>query len=241
MRCETCRSPLARPGDYCLQCREPNADAIVLTIDETEATLTFFSGKERRGETTIPTVPETAERNREVQERNFLSRIADEIYRKRPESIYVTGERDLMSRLRRYVTAEWYRIDGDDPIATYQDRFDRASLEIVDKLPREKLGGRHTSIIGGRRGKRILRLLGEHPHVKKIIPGPIEAGGVGSQQGFRAKATRATSRGNIRVLLHDGSSVQEIRIVTTASNHTDGERICTQLNERLTETGYQPE
>ena len=238
MRCETCSTALERPGDYCLTCDSANTDAIVISLDDTQATLTFFDGEVQRGQTTIPTTPESAERITEIQERNYLSRIGDEIHRKRPEAIYVTGEQRLIRRLRRYTASNWYRIDGDDPISQYQEMQSTDGLAIVDATPAEKFGGSHTTVIGGRRGQQVLHLIGDHPHVKKIIPGPIEAGGSGSQQGFGAKATRATTRGNIRVLLRDGSSVQEIRIVTTAGSIKNGERVSRQLNAALTEEGY---
>jgi hypothetical protein len=73
----------------------------------------------------------------------------------------------------------------------------------------------------------------EHPHVKKIVPGPIDAGGKGSQSGLRAKVTRADGNGNVRLLLRDGSSVQENRIVTTAMDRETGERVRDDLNDAL--------
>lgn len=239
MRCETCSAELERPGDFCLRCRNANCDAVVLSVARTEATLTFFLGTDRQGQTVIPTKTESGGRAEEIQQRNYLSRVGDEIHRKRPDAVYVTGDGALIRRLRRYITAEWYRIDADDPIEAYRETVGEPSLEIIDIPPVEKLGGSHSTVIGGRRGRSVLRVIGEHPHVKKIIPGPIDASGVGSQQGFRAKATRATGRGNIRILLRDGSSVQEIRIVTTASSRENGERISAQVNERLAESGYQ--
>jgi hypothetical protein len=75
--------------------------------------------------------------------------------------------------------------------------------------------------------------------VKKIIPGPIDAGGTGSQSGLRAKATRADGNGNVRLLLRDGSSVQENRVVTTAMNRETGERVREDLNEALAEAELQ--
>ncbi|HET7322793.1 MAG TPA: DUF2103 domain-containing protein, partial [Halococcus sp.] len=78
-------------------------------------------------------------------------------------------------------------------------------------------------------------LVADHPHVKKVIPGPIESGGRGSRTGVRAKATRADANGNIRVLVRDGSSVQEVRVVTTAADRSQGERVREDLNRALTE------
>jgi hypothetical protein len=47
--------------------------------------------------------------------------------------------------------------------------------------------------------------------------------------------TRADEHGNVRLLLRDGSSVQENRVVTTAGDRDTGERVRDALNEALTE------
>jgi hypothetical protein len=86
---------------------------------------------------------------------------------------------------------------------------------------------------------RAIQTVGEHPHVKKIIPGPIDAGGSGSRSGVRAKATRADENGNVRLLIRDGSSVQENRVVTTASDRELGEHVRADLNEALREADLQ--
>lgn len=69
--------------------------------------------------------------------------------------------------------------------------------------------------------------------MKKVIPGPIDAGGRGSRTGVRAKATRADTNGNVRLLLRDGSSVQEVQVVTTAADRDQGERVREDLNRGL--------
>jgi hypothetical protein len=73
--------------------------------------------------------------------------------------------------------------------------------------------------------------------VKKIVPGPIDAGGSGSRTGVRAKATRADENGNVRLLLRDGSSVQENRVVTTARDRELGEHVRDDINQALGEAG----
>jgi hypothetical protein len=75
--------------------------------------------------------------------------------------------------------------------------------------------------------------------VKKVIPGPIESGGASSPTGVRAKATRADTNGNVRVLIRDGSSVQENRVVTTAGDRELGEHVREDLNEALAEADLQ--
>jgi hypothetical protein len=84
-----------------------------------------------------------------------------------------------------------------------------------------------------------VRTVAAHPHVKKVIPGPISAGGSGSRSGLRAKATRADENGNVRLLVRDGSSVQENRVVTTAGSREMGERVRDDLDASLADAGLQ--
>ena len=109
---------------------------------------------------------------------------------------------------------------------------------MVEASVAEKLGGSHSTLIGDRDGRRVLETLADHPHVKKIVPGPIDAGGSGSQTGVRAKATRADDTGNVRLLIRDGSSVQENRVVTTAGERKLGEHVRADLNDALSEAGF---
>ena len=231
VRCATCGSDLERPGDFCLVCRSRNADAVVAVFAPERVTVTAFDGDTERGETSITTRTDHEERLRERQRRNFIERVAEEIRRKRPDDIYVAGDRELIARFRGQLAIPLYRLDDDDPVAAYRERQGDPPVPVVDRDPADKLGGRHTSLIGDRHGNRVIRLTADNPHVKKIVPGPIEAGGQGSRTGFRATVTRATPDGNLRLLLRDGSSVQTVRVVTTAPDHQTGERIATQLNE----------
>jgi hypothetical protein len=68
--------------------------------------------------------------------------------------------------------------------------------------------------------------------VKKLVPGPITNGST-AEGGLVAKATRADARGNVRLLLREGASVQENRVVTTAPDRETGERVRVDLNEAL--------
>ncbi|MFB6121999.1 MAG: DUF2103 domain-containing protein [Haloferacaceae archaeon] len=233
MECRRCGSPLEKPGDYCLVCHTANCDAVVGEFARDRATLTMLSEETVVGETTVTTVPETGEETQVVELRNFAGLVADEIRRKRPETVYAAGDREVIRETRAQLHYEFYRVDGADPVADVVDRRGERTLEVVETPPREKLGGRHTTLIGGRPGQRAISTVAEHPHVKKIVPGPIDAGGTGSQSGLRAKVTRADDNGNVRLLLRDGSSVQENRIVTTAMDRETGERVRDDLNEAL--------
>ena len=233
VHCSRCESTLERPGDYCLVCQTNNADAVVVDLAQAKAVITMLDGTDVRGQTTVPTTPEEGSEKRR-QQRNYLGRIVDELHRKRPEEVYLAGDQPLTRALGRRLQYPTYRVDG-DAVAAAVDQRESAALEVVEASPQEKLGGSHSTLIGGRAGRRAIGVVAGHPHVKKIIPGPIDAGGTGSRSGLRAKVTRADDGGNVRLLLRDGSSVQENRIVTTAGDRETGERIRSALNEALAE------
>ncbi|WP_435126908.1 DUF2103 domain-containing protein [Halobaculum sp. D14] len=238
MNCRRCGSALEKPGDYCLRCDTANCDAVVAAFDSDRATLTMLDGDDVVGETTVTTVPDDGARTRPAQLRNFAGRVADEIRRKRPDTVYAAGERAPIRETRAQLHYEFFRVPDDDPVEATIESRGEPSLAVVEKAPAEKLGGSHSTLIGGRTGRNAIRTVAEHPHVKKIIPGPIDAGGQGSRTGLRAKVTRADQHGNVRLLLRDGSSVQENRVVTTASERDVGERVRDDLNVALEEAGF---
>ncbi len=259
MNCRRCGTPLRKPGDYCLTCNTANADAVVAEFAEDRARLTMLDEDAVVGETTVTTRPERDEQLTEIQLRNFAGRVADEIRRKRPDTVYAAGAREPLRETRAQVHHEFYRVpdakagpggdtESDDdrehqsPVVSWVlDRRGDRALEVVETPPREKIGGSHSTLIGDRKGRKAVSTVAQHPHVKKIVPGPIDAGGTGSRTGLRAKATRAGTNGNVRLLLRDGSSVQENRIVTTAMDRETGERVREDLNEALREAELQDE
>jgi hypothetical protein len=95
-----------------------------------------------------------------------------------------------------------------------------------------KLGGTHTTIIGGRAGKRIVKLVSQHPEIKKVIPSVISVKGVAGGT-LTGKVLRADFRGNLRLLLSEGRSFQELRLITTVGTADEGDRIMDELNEIL--------
>ena len=260
MDCRRCGTPLRKPGDYCLTCNTANSDAVVVEFAADRAELTVLDEDEVVGETTVTTRPERDEQLTEIQLRNFAGRVADEIRRKRPETVYAAGEREPLRETRAQIHHEFYRVpdagegangnadgsaaasDTDSPVVAWVlDRRGDRALEVVETPPREKIGGSHSTLIGDRKGRKAVGTVAQHPHVKKIVPGPIDAGGTGSRTGLRAKATRAGTNGNVRLLLRDGSSVQENRIVTTAMDRETGERVREDLNEALRDAELQDE
>jgi hypothetical protein len=237
MNCRRCGSPIERPGDYCLVCETANCESVVCAFGRDRATLTMVDDDEVVGETTVTTVPEDDDEGRVVELRNFAGRVADEVRRKRPEAVYAAGDHEVLREARAQLHYEFRRVDGDDPVGAVLEGGGDRSPAVVETAPREKLGGRHSTLIGGRDGRRAITTVAEHPHVKKIVPGPIDAGGTGSRSGLRAKVTRADTNGNVRLLLRDGSSVQENRVVTTAGDREVGERVREDLNEALAGAG----
>jgi hypothetical protein len=234
MECRRCATPLDRPGDYCLVCHTANADAVVVDAGEARAEVTVLDGEEVLGTTTVTTTPEADPEQRHRQVRNFAGRVADEVHRKRPDAVYLAGEREVLRAVRAELHEEVYRVAEADPVGAVLDSRGDPALDVVEAAPAEKLGGAHSTLIAGRTGQRVVREVAAHPHVKKIIPGPIDAGG-GGGGGATAKVTRADENGNVRLLLRDGSSVQENRVVTTARDRESGERVRDDLDDALTE------
>jgi hypothetical protein len=239
MECRQCASGLQRPGDYCLVCRTPNADTVVLELSRERATVTALFDGEVVGARTITTTPEDGDEERVVELRNFAGLVADEVRRKRPEEVYATGERAVLQAVRGQLSHEFYRVEADDPVAAVIERRGRPALEVGEEPTADILGGSHSTLVGDRAGKRAVETVAGHPHVKKIIPGPIDASGSGSRGGVRAKATRADANGNVRLLIRAGSSVQENRVVTTAGDRELGEQVRADLNEALAEAELQ--
>lgn len=242
MSCRTCASSLARPGDYCLVCHTENADTVVLELSRDRARVTALREESIQGAREITTTPEAPDAEARLTElRNFAGLIADELRRKRPEAVYATGNREVLRSVRAQVHYDFYRIDADEPVQHVLDGRGEPALAVVEGGTAEKLGGSHTTLIGDRDGRRAIETVADHPHVKKIIPGPIDASGGSSRGGLRAKATRADGNGNVRLLLREGSSVQENRVVTTASDRQSGERVRDDLNTALAAADLQAE
>ena len=235
MECRQCASPLDRPGDYCLVCRTANADTVVLELGRERATVTTLDGETTVGRRTVTTTPETDGERERSELRYFAGQVADEVRRKRPEEVYATGDRNVLRAVRAQLHYEFYRIEAENPVQRVLEKKGDPALEVVEASVAEKLGGTHSTLIGGRTGRRALEIVAGHPHVKKIVPGPIDAGGSSSPTGVRAKVTRADDNGNVRLLVLDGSSVQENRVVTTAGGRELGEHVRADINDALAE------
>lgn len=238
MNCGSCGASIDRPGDYCLVCHTANADTVVLDLARDRGAVTAIRNGSDLGTTTVTTTPEEG-RMESVELRNFAGRLADQVRRKRPDTVYATGDREVVRAVRAECRHEFYRVPDQNPVRAVLDADRETPLKTIDVSPSEKIGGSHSTLIGGRDGKQAIGLVAGHPNVKKVVPGPIEAGGGGSTSGFRAKVTRADDGGNLRMIVRGGSSVQENRLITTAGNRHDGERVRTALNAALADERLQ--
>jgi len=230
MRCPNCFAELSSPTAYCLYCGSKNAIGGGLFVAGNRVYL-FFIGKHAEETLSFKLY------NEEESIRNTFEIIAERIHERRVDEIYVSGISDELiekasEMLRRTVLS---------PVSIYvTDTFQSAEeffkhliehlrtvkeLKKVDIKPEDKIHGAHSTIIGGREGLKFIHKIASSEYVKKIVPGVIEAKGSAVGGGVRFKLTRCDDRGNIRGLLIDGATVQEIHIVTTARNKEEGEVI----------------
>jgi len=170
MDCRRCASSLERPGDYCLACNTSNADAVLVEIDEGRASVVSALEGDVVSERVVKTRSHEEDPEREVALRNLVGRAADEVRRKRPDEVYVRGDRSMVSRLRRELAASVSRVADD---ASYDEVFGDAdeALDVVEADPADKIGGSHSTLIGGRDGRRAVRQVAGYGHVKKDHPG----------------------------------------------------------------------
>ncbi len=228
MRCERCFAELRSPTSYCLNCGHRNALGGGLFVEETRIHL-FFVGRSREESVAFRVYEE------EESVRNVFEVIAERIHEKRLDEVYISGKSeeliDTASEMLKRVALTPLSICITEPFESPKEFFDHLKrhlrtvreLKRVDIKPEDKIHGAHSTVIGGREGMKFLHRIARSEFVKKVIPGVIEAKGTAVGGGVRFKLTRCDDRGNIRALLIDGSSVQEIHIVTTARNKEEGE------------------
>lgn len=230
MRCPNCFAELSSPTAYCLHCGSKNAIGCGLFITEDRIYL-FFIGKNAEEELSFKLYEE------EKSMRNTFEIIAERIHERRIDEIYISGVskefiEDASEMLRKTVLSP-VSVYITDPFRSAEGFFGHLvehirtvkELRKVHIKPEDKIHGAHSTIIGGREGLKFIHKIASSEYVKKIVPGVIEAKGSAVGGGVRFKLTRCDDRGNIRGLLIDGATVQEIHIVTTARNKGEGEAI----------------
>ncbi len=228
MRCPRCHSRLPSPTAFCLNCGRKNAlgAGIYYGIEKIHV---LFVGEERDEAITFRIYEDTLENTFEVVAERLHDRRVDRVFVSSPN---LRRSEECAEILRRVVLAPT-DVKVTDPFESPEDFFEHLrrylravrSLRVVEMRPEEKIQGAHSTVIGGREGMEFLMTVAKSGYVKKIVPGVIEAKGTAQGGGVRFKLTRCDDRGNVRALLIDGSSVQEIHIVTTARNREEGEVI----------------
>lgn len=233
MECPSCGSSLTRPSDFCLACRTSSAAACVVTVDGATATVQTLSETAVVDTDSISYTPETGKLERRA-ERNFIDRIVAAIRRKRPPRVYVDGSHSIQRALRARLSMDMFTVpDTDGSVSeAVLGHLGTEALPTIEARARDKVGGAHSTLIGERDGEQAVRTIAQNPHVKKVIPGPIEAGGT-SRGGFEATISRVDENGNLRVLLKNGGTVQTVRVVTTGQNKDHGAAIKKELEQSL--------
>ncbi len=238
-RCRNCGSEEHISG-YCPFCGYAPVAAAIYLADRLFLTFIFREGKDvafsfkRYAE--VADEPELSG----VSERNLFERVAEEIHFRRVSRVFVSAtqeaERNYCGEMLKKFALSPVELILTDVFQTPQEFVDRVKshvqavegLEKVNIDAEEKIRGAHSTVIGGREGMKLLTSLASSPYVKKIVPGVIENAGV-SGGGVRLKLTRCDERGNIRALLIDGASVQQIYVITTAADRKQGEEVMREL------------
>ncbi len=242
VRCRSCGSELDFPTQYCLSCGERNVDLCLVYMGE-KLYLLFFAVR-----SDIPDILVDMESFRLYPEReslrNTFELVSERIHWRRADKVVVAGVdnfraelcAELISkyRLSEFKVQKAGAVEFDRIVKSIKDSLKvEKSLRKVDLRPDEKIGGAHTTVIGGREGHRLLQEIAKCSYVKKIVPGVIEGRGASSGGGVRLKLTRSDDRGNIRAILIDGTSVQNVLVITTASSREEGEFVRLLLLEHL--------
>ncbi|AEA46257.1 DUF2103 domain-containing protein [Archaeoglobus veneficus] len=232
MICRNCGTELVSPAAFCLVCNTRNALGCGLFCDGSNIYLFFIAA---RGHESFKIA--LYEDEFEISRRNAFELAAERMHEKRVEDVFVSGT----DRKAILDAAEWVRRTAIHPVSVITtDTFNspeefcdaisrhlraKTVLRRIDARPEDKIGGAHSTIIGGREGAKLLHRIATCEYVKKIVPGVIEAKGTAAGGGVRLKLNRSDERGNIRAILIDGASVQKVLVITTASNAEEGEEV----------------
>jgi|Deesub1362A_J573_1020465.scaffolds.fasta_scaffold00524_18 hypothetical protein len=176
----------------------------------------------------------------EISERNLFERVAEEIHFRRVSKVFISAtteeRRNYCGEMLRKFALSPLELILTDVFQNQQEFVERVKshVQLVEKLEKievdveDKIGGAHSTVIGGRAGMKLLLRLASSPYVKKIVPGVIESAGI-SGGGVRIKLTRCDEKGNVRALLINGASVQQIYVITTAAGREQGEEVLKEL------------
>ncbi len=231
LRCE-CGFELSSPTQYCLNCGRKHAFGCGIHVSSDRIRILFVGN-----ESEIVSL-----KRYEESIRNLYEVAAERIYERRVEEITLAGDSaELIKEAFEELSKAFYPfrivIAGITECSRFFEEFER-SVKIKRRLktfaasPEDKIHGSHSTIIGGREGYNFILKLASCPYVKKVVPGVIEVGGCRGG-GVRLKLTRCDEKGNIRALLIEGSTVQQVFVITTASNKEEGEFVMKFLASQL--------
>ncbi|MDI3497280.1 DUF2103 domain-containing protein [Archaeoglobus sp.] len=226
--CE-CGTELSSCAAFCLNCGRRHAVGCGVYVSESRVFVRIF-GERDFEEFSIKRYDE------DVSIRNLYEILAERIYSYRVESIVVSGEsEELIDEALEGLRSTLYPFDVSvsdafDSPQSFFERLERVlrlekELKTVKIPPEEKIHGSHSTIIGGREGYKLILSLAKSPYVKKVVPGVIEGNATSIGGGVKLKLTRSDEKGNVRALLIDGSSVQQVYVITTASSREEGEEV----------------
>jgi len=224
-----CGEELSSPTQYCPFCGKRNTIGCGIYVSKAKV-LVFLVGRHGNELLSFKRYED------EISLRNLYEVVAEKIYERRAEELYVSGESyDLIDEAIEVLKSFLYpfAISITDVFEDPHEFFSRldktlrtkSRLKTVDMLPEKKIHGSHSTVIGGREGYALIMKLARSPYVKKIVPGVIEGNATSVGGGVRLKLTRSDERGNLRALLIDGATVQQVHVITTASTREEGETI----------------
>ena len=92
-------------------------------------------------------------------------------------------------------------------------------MKLITSNLKLKLKGKHTTIIGGRNGYKIIDYICKHDMIKGVVPSIIVCKKKNNNNNkSHAKVNRPDEHGNLILLLSFGDSIQEIRLITYVKN-----------------------
>lgn len=237
LRCQ-CGFELKSPTQFCLNCGKRNAYLCGIFVSEEKIFVKFF------GETSELLTFKRYEDSTKI----LYGVLAERIYERRVNDVYLSSDSlNLILEIKEELENSFYPFNViiSDLFESSELFFEKLEkrLKIIRKLkkvevsPEDKIMGHHSTIIGGKDGYKLILRLATNPYVKKVVPGVIEVGS-GSGGGVRLKLTRCDENGNIRALLVEGSTAQQIFVITTASCKEEGEEILKMMNYSLTSNSH---
>lgn len=242
-KCPICGERLIYPAAYCIFCNNILTYFLLVYYSKTKIIIVCFN---KKGEIIgidylknfLHLYNSPNEEGYHITVRNLAYQIFERIHSRRPRKVYLNiSNKELLRELEYFLFYEYVKLSCSslkeciDKVLRIEMKGKR--LEKINVLPKEKIGGKHTTIIGEKKGLEIILKIASIPYVKKIIPGRIHAKGSKGGGGIRVKISRIDDKGNIKVILSEGQTNQDIYIITTASTFEEGKIIAEYIRKVL--------